>query len=121
MRWSSDKSEFHLPVVRGKPYTVSLDLNLPQAAVDPSNGLYLGDKRIAELPAKAFIGTVTGKLPASDTDRVTLVLRLKHWSPKDANPDAKDGRKLGAALLSLTMKADGAEGKPTNANTGDSD
>jgi len=121
MRWSSDKSEFHLPVVRGKSYTVCLDLNLPQTAVDPSNGLYLGDKRIAELPDKAFIGTITAKLPASDKDRVTLVLRIKHWSPKNADSNAKDDRKLGAALLSLTMKADGATGKPISANTGEPD
>lgn len=121
MRWSSDKSEFHLPVVRGKPYAVSLDLNLPQAAVDPSNGLFLGGKRIMELPDKAFIGTITARLPASDNDRVTLVLRVRHWVPKDTDPGAKDARKLGAALLSLTMQADGATGKPVSANTGEPD
>ncbi len=121
MRWSSDKSEFHLPVTRGKSYTVCLDLHLPQAAVDPSNGLYLGEKRIAELPAKAFTGTITAKVPASDKDRVTLVLKIKPWSPKDADPSAQDDRKLGAALRSLTMKADGATGTPISANTGEPD
>ena len=121
IRWSTSQTEFHLPVLRGKPYTVNLDLNLPQAAVDPANGLYLGDQRVMELPAKAYLGTVTGRLPACDKDHVILTLKVKTWCPKDADPNSKDMRRIGAALCSLTMKADGAGDGVTNANTGDAE
>lgn len=119
MRWSSDCSEFRLPVVQGKAYTVSVALNLPASAVDKANGLYLGDQRIIELPDKTFLGTITGSIPASDKDYVMLILKVKSWCPKDTNSSSLDTRLLGAALLSVTMKADGAVGKPTNANTGE--
>lgn len=119
MRWSSGQSNFFLPVVPGKGYTVTLEVSVPAAAVDANNGLYLGDTRVLELPAKAFAGTVTGHVPAGDRDQVTLTLRCKTWVPQQVLEKSTDSRALGISLLSLTMKADGAGEKIVNANTGE--
>jgi len=119
MRWSTGQTEFRLPIMRGKPYTISLNLNLPDAAADPANGLFLADERVLQLPAKGFMGTVTGQLPACDKDQVILALKVKTWCPKDVVPGSGDSRQLGAALLSLEMKAEGAEERVTDANTGE--
>jgi hypothetical protein len=65
------------------------------------------------------MGTVTGQLPACDKDQVILALKVKTWCPKDVVPGSGDSRQLGAALLSLEMKAEGAEERVTDANTGE--
>jgi hypothetical protein len=120
MRWSTGSTRFHLPVLPGKAYTFHLILQLPAAAVDSANGVYLGKTRIAELPKQAGDAKVSGHIPASDKDSVMLELRVKTWCPQKLVAGSADPRDLGVTLLSLTLKADGATTtQPTSANEND--
>lgn len=112
MRWSTGKTEFRLPVTPGKAYTITLDLHVPEHALDPNNGLYLGNKQILAFPAQSLTGTVTATLPPSDSDEITLTLKTKTWFPQRLQPGSRDWRELGVAIFGLTMKADNATGEP---------
>lgn len=116
MRWSTGKTELRLPVAAGKPYTIKLDVHVPTEALDSGNGLYLGDRRIIELPTKAHTGTIQGTVPASDKDQLLLTLRIKTWRPQQVIPNSLDYREIGAALFSVEMKAEGAAGPLVGVN-----
>ncbi len=119
MRWSLGESILRLPVLPGKPYTISLDVWLPKAALDAKAGVYLGDRRILEFPARDGIAVLTGEVPAVSTESVTLVLRARGWRPAEADKNSRDERTLGIAVRSVTMKAEGAGPTAHNANTGE--
>ncbi|MGB9625691.1 MAG: glycosyl hydrolase family 28-related protein [Phycisphaerae bacterium] len=118
MRWSAGTSTLKLPVVPDKAYTVSLDVCVRGPAVDPSAGVYLDGKRIAALPDKEGPAIMTGTIPPTNADSVTLTLRVKPWSPREIDKKATDPRVLGIAVRSVTMKAEGATQPPSSANTG---
>ena len=44
MRWSTSESQLRLPVLAGEPYTLTLNLNVPKAALSEEAGLYLDGK-----------------------------------------------------------------------------
>ena len=64
-------SRFSLPVAAGKPYTVTLEVRVPEQAISPESGLYLDGKRIARLTGGNIL---TAALPPSPDDRVRLEL-----------------------------------------------
>lgn len=117
-RWSGADSVLKLPVIPRKSYTITLDVHVPGYALDPGNGLYLGDKKLADLKVEGTTGLVTAKMPPSRESCVTLTLRVKTWSPKDVIPGNTDGRALGIAVRSVEMKAKGGSKNVFNANTG---
>ncbi len=117
VRWSQPASQLILPVVAGKPYTITLELGVPKPAFEPSGGLYLDGKQIAPLPSEG--STLTAELPPSSTDRLVLELRSHGWVPKEQTPGSTDDRVIGVELYSVTMRAKDAPAALLNANTGD--
>ena len=119
MRWTSGNTQLRLPVMPGKPSEIELDVNLPPQAIDPQNGLYLGQTRLATLPDKPYQGIVKATIPIGTPDRVTLTLKVKKWRPVEVQPGSQDGRELGLALYSVTVRAQGATSQPASANAGE--
>lgn len=113
-RWSKDTSLVTVPVVPGQPALVRLELSVPPQAVAPEAGIYLGGKKVAELPKEK--GQVEVAVPAGTEDRVTLEVRCKGWSPKTTDPKSKDDRTLGVMLHGVTVKAASATGPAFDAN-----
>jgi len=117
-RWSTPESVLRLPVCPQTPYALTLDIRMPRFAVDPDNGLYLGETRLVEFPASEGTATVIATIPPTDKDKVVLRVRVKTWQPKDHIDNSEDPRQLGICVRSATMKAEGAQDKLFNANTG---
>ncbi|MBI2434002.1 MAG: hypothetical protein HYV26_14150, partial [Candidatus Hydrogenedentes bacterium] len=119
MRWSTPKSTLRLPVRPGRRYTITLEMNLPQAAITPDAGLYLDGERVVAFPETPGLATVTGKLPPAKEDYVTLTVRSGNWVPAEKNPDSTDRRTLGLALRRVTMRTGHGSTEVFNANTGE--
>lgn len=115
MRWSKDDSDLVLPVVPGKPFTVMLRMMVPEHALDPEAGIYLGGRKLAAI-SQAGEQTLEVQAPAQQGDSVTLTLRCRGWVPAEKMPGSGDRRKLGIALYSITVKSEGAAGEPVSAN-----
>lgn len=116
MRWTTSASQLFLPVVPGKPYTITIELNTPKAAETADAGLYLNDKRIAPLQPGAT--TLSGELPPSQADRIMLEIRCKGWVPKQVITGSNDERTLGVTVYTVAMRAVNAGRKVFHANTG---
>jgi hypothetical protein len=116
MRWSTPDAGLILPVEPGRPYTLTLELNVPTQAQGPEAGVYLDGKRLVPLPEEE--NTLTVELPASSSDRLILELRCQGWIPSQTNPGSNDGRTLGLSLYALTMRSPAAGERVFNANTG---
>jgi len=117
MRWSTTESLLRLPVVVGEPYTLSLKLSVPKAAVSPDAGLYFEDKRVATFEAGAT--TLTVELPPARAEQLTLKVICAGWTPSRLNPASKDDRTLGVQLSGITMRAKSAGKRLFQANTGE--
>jgi hypothetical protein len=116
MRWSMADSRIDLPVMPGKSYRLTLELNAPPQAVSPDAGLYLGDQRLVPLTGKETVLIV--ELPAQQVERLTLELRCAGWVPKQLIPESNDERTLGVSGFSLVMRAADAGDRVFHANTG---
>ncbi len=117
MRWSMPGSQLTLPVVTGRAYTLSLELEVYPQAESPDAGLYLEGRRLAALPKGA--GVLKAELPPSTSDQIVLELRCNGWVPRELTPGSNDPRTLGVLGRSLTMRAAGAPDRLFDANTGD--
>jgi hypothetical protein len=123
MRWSTRESFLRLPVKPGKRYTVAVELVALEPALQPDAGLYLGGVRLASLSAPG-LQTLRAVIPPQKGKQVTLTLRCREWSPADHVPKGGrdlrtlDTRKLGLAVHSVTLTAEGAAGEPFDANKG---
>ncbi len=105
MRWGGVKPRVILPVDPGKAYTLTVDVYVPEQAVDAQNGLYLGAHRIAEFPKQEGVAVVTAVIPPQRSDTVEVSVRGKSWV-LDSDAFVPDGaRPLSVALRRLTMKA----------------
>ncbi len=107
MRWSKASSQMILPVVPGRPYEISIQLNVPQQAESPDAGLFLEGRRIAELPKGSTV--LKAQLPPSSSDKVILELRCREWVPQKVFPESRDPRSLGISVYSILMRAEGAK------------
>lgn len=114
-RWSKTQSRLTLPVVAGRHYTLTVDMEVPRAAVSDGTGLYLNGERIALFEAGRKDMIV--EIPPVETDRITLEVRPQGWVPKNVYAGSLDMRVLGVRLFSLTMKADGVCTRVFDANT----
>jgi len=114
-RWSMASSSLVLPAPLGKPYTVTLEANIPAHALSPEAGLYRDGALLAPLEAGT---TLTASLPAGDEDLVRLELRCKGWVPQELEAGSADPRTLGVLLFSVTVKAADAGETVFDANTG---
>jgi len=117
MRWSTDGAAMILPVVAGRAYTLRLELSVPGGAQSPEAGVYLDGKRLA--PIRSTDSTVSIALPPSATDRITLEVRCRLWTPSALLPASKDDRRLGINLYSITMQSANAPPRVYDANTGE--
>jgi hypothetical protein len=114
-RWTTGNAWLVLPVVPGKPASVTLEFQAPKAALAPEAGLYLDGKRLATFGSS---NTVTAPLPAPTEDRLRLELRAQGWVPKQVIPGSNDPRTLGLQLFGVTMKTEDAAPGVFDANTG---
>ena len=115
MRWSTPHSRLVLPVVPNIPYSITLEANVPPAAISPEAGLYVNDKLIAPLQSGR---PITANLPPATEDRLRLELRCHGWVPQQTIPGSKDPRTLGLQVFTITMRATNAPAKIFNANNG---
>ena len=117
MRWSGANSQMILPVVAGKPYQVTIELSVAPQAESPEAGLYLGDKRMAELDRNT--STLTAELPPCESDQLVLELRCHGWVPKDLVAGSDDQRTLGVSVFTITMRAADGAARMFHANRGE--
>ena len=116
MRWSRAESQLVLPVLPEQPYTLTLALEAPAAALSPDAGLYLDGRRIATFAPGAR--TLSAELPPSRTGQLVLKLSCAGWSPARLNPASHDERTLGVSLSEITLRATGAGRRVFEANLG---
>ncbi len=115
-RWTQPGAKLLLPVVPGKRYSITLVTSANPHAISPDAGLYMNGKQLAPLQA----GTVlTANVPPCRTERALLELRCEGWVPQQINPNSDDPRTLGIQVYAVTMRAEGADTRVFNANTGE--
>ena len=114
-RWSTPVSRLLLPVVPGEPYTITLEVNVPDQAITPEAGLYLEDKRLAPLQAGKVL---SARVPSCAGDKVRLELRVGGWVPPQVSSGSKDSRTLGITVFRVTMRSPSGNTNVFSANTG---
>jgi hypothetical protein len=114
-RWSASISRLLLPVAPGEPYTITLEVKVPDQAITPEAGLYLEGKRITPLQAG---NAITASLPSCPGDNVRLELRAGGWVPQRVIPGSNDARSLGIQVFRVTMRGTSGGTNIFNANTG---
>jgi hypothetical protein len=114
-RWSAPVSRLLLPVAPGEPYTVTLEVKVPDQAITAEAGLYLEGKRIAPLTAGKVLAA---SLPTCPSDRIRLELRAGGWVPQRVLPGSTDPRTLGIQVSQVTMRSASGGTNIFNANTG---
>jgi hypothetical protein len=117
MRWSTTGALLRLPTLPGKAYTLTLELNMPQAAAHAEAGLYVEGKRVAILQPGAQI--VTAELPPSRADRIQVEIRCQGWVPRKVITGSGDDRTLGISGYTVRMRRRGAPERCFSANTGE--
>ena len=115
-RWSADKSMLRLPTLPREPYTLTLTLDIPQAALSEEAGLYLDGKRIASFQAGS--ADLIAELPPSQAEQVVLSVVCAGWVPALLNHASQDQRKLGVQLSQITMRTKNPGPGVFQANTG---
>ena len=127
MRWGGANPRLILPVDPGKEYTLTIDVHVPEQAIDAQNGLYLtvcqtttncGERRIAEFPAQEGAAIITAVIPPQKGDSVELAVRGKTWIVESKSFTPNDARPLSVAIRRLTMKANHASDRLFDANSG---
>ena len=119
-RWSTASSDLILPIAADTEYEIALSANIPEHAIGPESGLYLGEERIANL-ASGGAGNMTVKavLAPQAKDVATITLRVKDWIPSQVGANENDDRRLGVQVFSVTLRAKGADKRLFDANTGE--
>ena len=118
MRWGGANPRLILPVDPGQEYTLNIDVHVPEQAIDAQNGLYLGERRIAEFPAEEGAMVMTAVIPPQKGDSVELAVRGKTWIAESKSVTPNDARPLSVAIRRLTMKANHASDRLFDANSG---
>jgi hypothetical protein len=117
MRWGGATPRLVLPVEPHREYVVELDVYVPEQAAGETNGLYLGDRRIAEFPGQGT-GVVHAIIPPQKGDTLELSLRGATWREDSKWDSPNSGRPLTVGVRRLTMKAERAPERAFNANSG---
>jgi len=118
MRWGGQNPRLILPVDPRVEYTAVIEVCVPAQAIDPRNGVYLGDRRIAELPEEEGACVVTVTIPRQKEDRVELTLRGKAWRAELGPQAPEGGRPLTVGVRTVTMAAKNAPKEVFDANNG---
>jgi len=109
-RWSQPDATVSFPVLPGAAYEVTLDAFIPEHAAAPGDGIYVGDVCIAPLTERG-LHTVSGIVPAQETDMLTLHVRTAGWVPAEHDPASSDTRRLGVGVRSITLRAKDVPGE----------
>lgn len=117
-RWSSDGSLLELPIRPKTAYSITIDAQVPPAAVDPAGGLYVGDTCVMPLN-KPGTGQITGSIPPQEDDKLRLRLKVRNWIPAQTIPGSQDDRTLGVAVRSIYLRAENVPDRVFVANTGE--
>lgn len=118
-RWAKPNAQFILPVLPGKAYNFTIDVHVPEHAIQPNAGIYLGETLVAKF-TKPGQSVLTGKIPASKDNEIVLDVKCKNWVPKLVEPGSTDERQLGIAVRSITLQEAGSKPKQIfDANTGE--
>lgn len=119
-QWSKPGAKVFLPVTPDTSYNVELVARIPNEALQPGAGLYLGDTCVVPFE-RDMVGTLFGAFRTGNVHDVTLEVRCKAWKPVDVFEGSEDSRDLGIAARSLTVKAEGAPDRVYSANARDWD
>ncbi len=103
-RWSSRNSRLKLPVLPDRDYIITADVYIPSFAMEPDMGLVVEGELVAPFPQEEGVHTVTGELPATGLDTITMEVRCNAWQPKEEGL-GNDIRWLGVAVRSITLQA----------------
>ena len=118
-RWAQPNAQFILPVVPGKAYNFTMDVNVPEFALQPNAGVYLGKTLITKF-TKSGNSVISGRIPASKSGTIVLDIKCKSWVPKEHEPGSSDERQLCVGVRSITLKEVGSKPKQVfDANTGE--
>jgi hypothetical protein len=115
-RWTGVSARLRLPVVPGKPCTITIKGNFLPQTISPAAGLYFEATQMAPLTAG---DTLTAALPATTQDHIELELRSHGWVPQQLDPKSSDLRTLGVQVSSVEVRAADAGEEIFNANTGE--
>jgi len=113
-RWSTGASRLQLPINAGEVCQLTLEANVPPAALTPATGLYYEGRRLGALTN----GTTVVDLPPVPGERITLELRSGVWVPQKAIPNSQDPRTLGVQLFAVSMRSSNASDRVFRANDG---
>jgi hypothetical protein len=102
-------------VIPGKPYTLTIEGNIPPQSLSAETGLYVNSQQIAPLKGGALL---TAAVPPSPGESVEIELRCEGWVPQKLIPGSKDPRTLGLQAFKITMRASNAGAKIFDANSG---
>lgn len=116
-RWTIGNGQLILPIRSGRTYTLTLRLGVPEAALAPDSGLYMGSERLATF-TKAGEMTVTVRIPPQAGDTLRLTIRAKGWVPSKVIRGSNDGRTLGVQVYGVTVRARGAGDRIFDGNSG---
>lgn len=116
-RWTMGAGRLILPIRSGRTYTVALTVSVPEPAVTPDAGIYLGNERIAAITKPGTV-TLTARIPPQSGETVTLTVKSKAWVPAMVTPSNPDPRTLGVQLHEVTMRARGAGDRVFDGNVG---
>jgi hypothetical protein len=93
-------------------YTVKLDIDAMEYALDDKCGVYYNNKKIIDI--KKGVNTYEAKIKTTSNE-VHLVFNYKPWRPSDVMNSA-DGRIMGVGLSRITMQLEGANWKAKEIN-----
>jgi len=113
-RWTTGTSRLLLPVNTGEASQLTLEAQVPTAAVTPETGLYLEGRRLAGLTS----GLTVVSLPAPQKERLTLEVRSGAWVPKNVIAGSQDPRTLGVQVFAVTLRSTAASERRFGANDG---
>ncbi len=118
MRWGGANPRILLPIEKNRTYTVKLDVFVNENAVSPDAGVYLGDQKLADLPAVRGIAELVFTLPPQKNDMAELKIKAKSWRPCDVESSG-DARTLSVALHRIELTSGRKTTRVYNANSGE--
>ena len=114
-RWTLSDSRIVLPVLSGITYSISIDAHVPEKALIPDAGLFVGGRKIAPLDRNAPMKVI---LPKTEGTNLVLEIRCNQWCPQKEVTGSQDSRLLGIQVFSINMRGDAAGENIFSANTG---
>ncbi len=110
-RWTRHNSRINLPAEPGKPYRITVRVDIRESALMPGAGLYLNERLVIPV-TRAGLQQLTGTLPPAPTGMYRLQWRVKPWIPHVGG----DARELGGYLDWVQLQQQGYAGAVVRVN-----